>query len=220
MASGILRSGGRALIYLLALVGLVALVATGAFVSAGIAARPRPSDFEERVARAARHLLIPATARREINPVAATPAVLSAARKEFAGECATCHGNDGMGATRYGTRLSPRAPDLSDTPTQRLSDGELHWIIDNGVKLTGMPGFGEDEPGHDAESWGLVDFIRHLPEITPEETAEMERFNPALSPAEVEKERRAGSPPDGAGAQPPATPESPGTLEPQPDSSH
>ncbi|MGH7859941.1 MAG: c-type cytochrome, partial [Candidatus Binatia bacterium] len=114
---------------------------------------------------------------------------LASGRAHFADHCATCHGNDGKGETDYGKRLSPRAPDMTAEATQRLSDGELFWIVENGVRLTGMPGFGDDDPANDAESWELVHFIRSLPRITTAELAEMARLNPALSRADVERER-------------------------------
>jgi hypothetical protein len=74
--------------------------------------------------------------------------------------------------------------------TQRLTDGELYYIIQNGVRLTGMPAFGEagsDEP--DEESWALVSFIRHLPKLTGEEEQQMKAMNPK-SPAELAKEEQ------------------------------
>jgi len=69
--------------------------------------------------------------------------------------------------------------------TQKLTDGEIFYIIHNGIRLTGMPAWGE--PGHDQDSWKLVLFIRHLPQITPEELKEMEDFNPK-SPADRSEE--------------------------------
>ncbi len=62
--------------------------------------------------------------------------------------------------------------------TQSLSDGELFYIIHNGIRLTGMPAWGEGPPEEDRDSWNLVHFIRHLPEISPEELAEMRTMNP------------------------------------------
>jgi hypothetical protein len=62
--------------------------------------------------------------------------------------------------------------------TQNLTDGELYYIIDNGVRMTGMPGWGGD-PEHGAEAnWNLVQFIRHLPKLTPAEEARMRELNP------------------------------------------
>jgi hypothetical protein len=79
--------------------------------------------------------------------------------------------------------MYPKAPDMTLAATQSLSDGELFAIIENGVRLTGMPGFGNGTAASAAGSWGLVHFIRHLPKLTPAEVAEMEKLNPK-SPAE------------------------------------
>ena len=179
----------KLVVSLLAAVGLAALAGAALFVSRGISARPAPEAFEARVSRIARHLLIPAAARAMPNPVAATPEVVGFGLAHFADHCATCHGNDGKGQTTYGRKMFPRAPDLTAPATQSLSDGELFWIIENGVRLTGMPGFGDDDPANDAQSWHLVRFIRHLPAVTPGELAAMERLNPKLSSADVERER-------------------------------
>ena len=73
------------------------------------------------------------------------------------------------------------------TPTQQLSDGELYYIIHNGVRWTGMPAWGE--PGNDPDSWKLVLFIRHLPNLTTDELHDMEGFNPK-SAAERKEERQ------------------------------
>jgi hypothetical protein len=74
--------------------------------------------------------------------------------------------------------------------TQRLSDGELFYIIENGVRLTGMPAWAT--PGSEEESWKLVHFIRHLPRLAPEELIEMERLNPrsAAEWRELEQEEQ------------------------------
>ncbi|MCU1326381.1 MAG: cbb3-type cytochrome c oxidase subunit [Bryobacterales bacterium] len=62
-------------------------------------------------------------------------------------------------------------------PTQRQTDGELYYVIKNGVRLTGMPAFGE--PGNeDHSSWHLVCFIRHLPKMTADEEIQMRELNP------------------------------------------
>jgi mono/diheme cytochrome c family protein len=175
------------LLTLLALIGLGVGVFAWVFLRGGVSARPEPSAAEVRIARAARHALIPARARSMANPVAASPEVLARARAHFADHCASCHGNDGRGDTTYGRRMSPRAPDMTSQATQKLSDGELFWIIEHGVRLTGMPGFGDDDAANDAESWELVHFVRTLPTLTKEELAQMEKLNPTLSRADLER---------------------------------
>jgi hypothetical protein len=79
--------------------------------------------------------------------------------------------------------MYPKAPDMTLPPTQSLSDGELFSIIENGVRLTGMPGFGAGTAESAYGTWSLVHFIRHLPDVTGEELAAMEKLNPK-SPAE------------------------------------
>jgi len=73
--------------------------------------------------------------------------------------------------------MFPKPPDMRLSPSQDLTDGELYWIIKNGIRLTGMPAWGD--PGDDdRDTWGLVAFIRHLPSLTAQEVEEMERLNP------------------------------------------
>jgi len=143
----------------------------------GLSARAAPSGIEGWIARRARAAAMPVAARNQPNPVAKTPEVLAGARAHWADHCAGCHGNDGSGESVMGQRLYPPAPDMRKPETQNLSDGELFYIIQNGIRLTGMPAWGGSE--HDAEdSWKLVHFIRHLPELTFEERKEMEKLNP------------------------------------------
>jgi hypothetical protein len=77
-------------------------------------------------------------------------------------------------------------PDMRQAETQNLTDGEIYYIIHNGIRLTGMPAWGD--PGKDDDSWKLVLFIRHLPRMTPQEMKEMEQFNPKSTPDRSEEE--------------------------------
>lgn len=138
----------------------------------------------------ARNLSIPASERDAKNPFTATPEVLSEARSHFADHCASCHSNDGSGKTEIGQNLYPRPPDMRQPETQNLTDGEVYYIIHNGIRLTGMPAWGD--AGEDDDSWKLVLFIRHLPQMTPQEMKEMEQFNPksAADRSEEEEEQQ------------------------------
>jgi mono/diheme cytochrome c family protein len=155
---------------------LVSSAATAVLLRGGISARPEPSALEAAIAQRARALAIPASARAARNPLPASGQALEAARAHFADHCASCHGNDGRGQTAMGRALYPRPPDLTAASTQGLSDGELFYVIENGVRFTGMPGFGA--AGRPEESWKLVHFIRHLPTQTKDEAVEMEKLNP------------------------------------------
>jgi mono/diheme cytochrome c family protein len=106
--------------------------------------------------------------------------------EHFADHCAFCHANDGSGNTDIGKGLYPKPPDMKQAATQDLSDGELFYIIQNGVRFTAMPGFATDG-SQDQDSWKLVRFIRHLPMITDEELAQMKEMNPK-TPADLKEE--------------------------------
>ena len=135
-------------------------------ISRGFSTADEPSYLEKAVARATRNLSIPRNARLEANPWSPTPEVLKEARESFLDHCATCHGPDGSGQTRVGRSLYPKVPDLRLPRTQNLTDGEIRYIIRNGVRLTGMPGWANphDEQGDD--SWKQVLFVRSLRKLT------------------------------------------------------
>jgi mono/diheme cytochrome c family protein len=154
----------------------------------GFSARQPPTAIESLVARSARRWAVPADARAAANPIVESPDTLAEARAHWADHCAGCHANDGSGETEMGRNLYPRAPDMRAAATQQLTDGELFFIIQNGVRLTGMPAWGSGT-AHDAQdSWKLVRFIRHLPGITSQELGEMETMNPK-TPADLDEER-------------------------------
>lgn len=157
----------------------VAAWAAAEILHDGLSARATPSELETFLARRGRKLAIPNSAKNLANPVADSAEVQKEARLHFADHCATCHGNDGSGDVPMGRGFYPKPPDLRGARTQKLSDGEIFWIIENGVRFTGMPAFGgSGEHGTSEDSWKLVRFIRHLPQLTMEERMEMERYNP------------------------------------------
>jgi mono/diheme cytochrome c family protein len=167
---------------------VVLLVLTGwVRLQQGFSARDEPSAIERSIAVTLRRAAVPADARGIHNPFPATPETLMAARAHFADHCASCHANNGSGDTELGRGLYPRAPDMRKSETQSLTDGELYWIIHNGIRLSGMPAWGD--PAHDDDSWKLVVFIRHLPSLTPDEEAAMSALNPKTA-AELEEEER------------------------------
>jgi mono/diheme cytochrome c family protein len=136
------------------------------------------------MARQIRHLAIPIQQRNAANPVPLNAEVLKEGRAHFADHCAVCHANDGSGQTPIGKNVYPKAPDMRLADTQSLSDGELFWVIHNGIRFTAMPAWGSGDPEKDLDSWKLVHFIRHLPQLTQEELDEMKALNP-----KTEKER-------------------------------
>jgi mono/diheme cytochrome c family protein len=161
----------------IAIIIAIAVLATASWIRRGFSARDQPSVLEQFVARSVRRLAIPANASATTNPVPLTKEMLADARAHFANHCAICHANDGSGNAEIGRNLYPKPPDMRSLKTQELTDGELFYIIENGVRLTGMPAWGRRHEGT-TDSWKLVHFIRHLKELTPAEIREMERLNP------------------------------------------
>jgi len=157
---------------------LLAMVLAGAYLAYalfthGFSAREKPSWVETYFARHARRIATPPGAKELKNPVPATPESMAEAQEHWVAHCSSCHGIDGRGDTTIGRNLYPKAPDMRDAETQRLSDGELYYIISNGVRFTGMPAWGsEDSP---ESIWALVAFIRRLPHLTPEEIQSMQQ---------------------------------------------
>lgn len=87
--------------------------------------------------------------------------------------CVTCHGAPGVSPSEIGKGLNPEPPDLVEEVEEgEWSPAELFWITKHGIKFTGMPAFG---PTHsDEEIWGIVAFLRRLPDLSPEEYQAME----------------------------------------------
>ena len=168
----------RLLWHVLAMVGLATVAGAAWFASQGLSARATPGPVETRVSRTARHWMVPAADRARVATEPGTPATLQSGMEHWADHCASCHGNDGAGQTAMGQGLYPKAPDMRMPATQDLSDGELFYIIEHGVRITGMPAWGTGTPEGEQASWHLVQFIRRLPSITDDEITAMEDLNP------------------------------------------
>lgn len=144
----------------------------------GFSALDEPTAVEAFLARIMRRLAVPSDLRGRRNPLPATPALVAEGREHFADHCASCHGNDGKGQTAMGPKFYPRVPDMTLDATQSQSDGVLFATIENGIRFTGMPAWGDGTTESAHGSWTLVHFIRRLPKITEAEIAEMEKLNP------------------------------------------
>lgn len=167
-------STGRAVVITLLVVLLIVLGVTYAFLaSEGLSARKKPSNFEYSVANTALGISIPSTAKSLKNPLNIKPEDIVEAKKHYKEHCEVCHGENGSGKTETAAGMSPEVPDLRADHIQNLTDGELFYIVKNGVRFTGMPAW--DLP--DDHNWRLVALIRELPKQSP----------PAKSGAEEKK---------------------------------
>jgi len=144
---------------------LLAIAATLALVLLlrhGFRASDEPTALEKIAARTMRDLAIPSDAKHARNPLQPTSESINEAREIFLAECQTCHAKDGSGLTQMGRNLYPKPPDLRIPQTQNLTDGEIHYIIQNGVRLTAMPAWGNPHQTTADNSWKLVLYVRYL----------------------------------------------------------
>jgi mono/diheme cytochrome c family protein len=174
----------RLILKLFGVVILLALVGIGGLVAytraTGLRSQATPGALETRVARAVRSLAIPGAEKQRTNPLAGSKEAANEGLQHFARYCAMCHANNGSAQkTPIGQGLFPKPPDLR-METQQLTDGELFYIIENGVRFTGMPAFGTGvrSAAGERQTWQLVTFVRKLPSLTAAEVGWMESLNP------------------------------------------
>ena len=144
------------------------------------------------MARNARRIATPAGAKALMNPrQQQTADMIAEADEHFVEHCGICHGIDGRGDPLIGKNLYPKVPDMSQPDTQQLSDGEVYYIISNGIRLTGMPAWRfEDKP---EAIWDLVSLIRRLPKLSPDELQRLQKAREAggeLSEQAPESEKK------------------------------
>jgi mono/diheme cytochrome c family protein len=120
-----------------------------------------PSKVERGVMRWAKHT-VSVRNKAERNPLPATAENIAAGREAFSHYCVACHGMDGQNTgVPFADSMSPPVPSLNSSEVQSYTDGQLKWVIDNGIEPSGMPasrGILSDE-----EIWSTILFIRHLP---------------------------------------------------------
>ena len=198
----------KAFLLLLVFATLAGALGVWYIVSSGVSAKEQPGRVEEFLARRVRDMAIARRAKSLTNPVAHSEEVVAEGRAHFADHCAICHANDGSGQATIGRAVWPKAPDMRQAATQNLTDGELFWIIENGIRFTAMPAWSTGTKEGETASWHLVHFIRRLPKLTPEELAEMESLNPR-APAEVRQQIAEEEFLKGGTQKPPTTPTPP-----------
>jgi cytochrome c553 len=96
------------------------------------------------------------------NPIPFSADAAKEGQEHFGHHCGICHGLDGQSTgVPFATKMQPPVADLSSKDVQDYADGQLKWIIENGIGPSGMPGW----KGilNDEEMWNIVHYIRHLP---------------------------------------------------------
>jgi mono/diheme cytochrome c family protein len=121
----------------------------------------KPGSIESRVAKEIKSK-VTIGGKDDQNPIAYSEAVAKEGGEHFQHHCQICHGLDGQNTgVPFAEHMSPPVPDLTSKDVQDYKDGQLKWIIENGIAPSGMPawkGILDEE-----EMWHIVHYIRHLP---------------------------------------------------------
>ncbi|MBS1822083.1 MAG: c-type cytochrome [Acidobacteria bacterium] len=155
----------------------------------GCRATPPPSFEALTVRWVKKHITVKGT--HQTNPIQTTPQSISDGKHAFGFYCVVCHGRDGQNTgVPFANGVSPPIPSLASAEVQSYSDGQLKWIIENGIAPSGMPasrGILSDD-----DMWSIVIYLRHLP---PEGSLGDPK---AYSGEEFEDENRASNKPTGS----------------------
>ena len=130
-------------------------------------ARRKPLPLERVVANMAKDIVIPIEAHNAKDPVSPSAGTIETGQQIFLQNCALCHGPDGHGDTNLGTHMFPPAMDLTSPHVQHWTNGDLFWIIQNGISLTGMPSWSSSISP--ANTWKIAWFVHALPRLDAEQ---------------------------------------------------
>jgi len=138
----------------------VLVVSAAAFVVIGCQVS-KPGSVESSVAKTIKTKMT-VGGKDDKNPIAYSPDAAKEGGEHFQHHCQICHGLDGQNTgVPFAGRLSPPVPELNSPAVQAYSDGQLKWVIDNGIFPSGMPA--SKGTLSDEEIWQIVHYIRHLP---------------------------------------------------------
>lgn len=190
---------------------ILAVAAVGAWIYSGlydVSADQAPGKLEEWVLETLRRRSIEKRSAGITAPTLDDPARVRRGFELYRVHCVTCHGAPGVWPQQMAMGLNPVPPSLDLPAVQDESDATLFWVVQNGIKLTGMPAFGPLQ--NDEDLWSLVAFIRRLPELSPREYQAM--ASPGAAPAPAEEGGgdsleggRAGSPAEEGAGEPVST---------------
>jgi cytochrome c553 len=140
---------------------VVGLLSVPAFVLLrGMQATP-PGSIERRLISGTKHHILVGN-KSQKNPLPANKETLADGKEAFSHYCVACHGLDGQNTgVPFADKMSPPVPSLTSPEVQSYTDGQLKWVIDNGLWPSGMPA--SRGTLSDEEIWSIVFYLRHLP---------------------------------------------------------
>lgn len=149
---------------------------------APVATASAPMPFEKTMARMALKARITKEAPKN-SPIQPTEENLTAGAKLYTDNCAFCHGWPNQPATKAAKGMFPLPPQLM-TKDEMVTDdpvGVTYWKVKNGIRMTGMPGFGEMM--NDNEIWQVSEMLAHADKLPASATTVLTHMLP-IPPAE------------------------------------
>ncbi len=107
-----------------------------------------------------KHSNAPASAKKLKNPLKADDVTINAGKQIFNKQCAACHGEDGKAKTDIAAAMKKKPTDLTAKEMRGITDGEIYWVVTNGVTKSGMPAFKTKASTQDR--WKLTLYVKHL----------------------------------------------------------
>jgi len=126
----------------------------------GLAVSTWTVDFIASAHEGHKHPHAPASAKKLKNPLTTTDENIEAGRVLFNKNCATCHGEDGKAKTDVAKAMKVKPTNLTDKAMHGITDGEIYWVVTNGIKKSGMPTF--KSKAADNERWQMTLYVKHL----------------------------------------------------------
>lgn len=157
--------------------GIVVAAAVPIFVSStgmfNMNATEKPSTVEEIIGKTAWEKSLHRRAPQATNPFQNDSTALDSGMDHFKENCLPCHGIPGVEPSEIAKGLNPHAPELKHRGLEEWSDGELFYLVKNGIRMTGMPALG---PTHtDQEIWTIVYFLRHIENLSADQKRELQK---------------------------------------------
>ncbi|MCV0396415.1 MAG: cytochrome c [Rhizobiaceae bacterium] len=163
LATGII--GGIVGTLLVAVAVWLTIVYTGAY---NVAASDQHADAVRWTLDTAMHRSVARQAGAIEMPDEPSEELIAAGARHYAESCVHCHGAPGAEPAQWSRGMRPEPPRLTEAATEWTPE-EIHWIVSNGIKMTGMPAFG---PHHSPqEVAALTAFVGALPGLTGEDYA-------------------------------------------------
>ena len=154
------------LVVLLGILGGAGFIYSGVY---NIAADEPHSPMVFQLMETVRQTSIAAHAKDIQVPPLDDPKLIAEGAEHYSGMCTGCHLAPGMTDSEIRPGLYPQPPNLSQH--LHVSPAEMFWTIKHGIKMSAMPAWGATHD--DAAIWGVVAFLQKLPELTPEQYAQL-----------------------------------------------